>query len=78
MGPLSDDAVVRLISSSFVPVALNLYKIRVEKGEAGDFFRSVQKQKDQYQGLWVVSPGWSESPAGSCPAADADPIGWSC
>src|SRR4051812_35129634 len=39
-----------------VPVALNLYKIRQEKGEAGDFFRSVQKQKPNYQGLWVVSP----------------------
>jgi hypothetical protein len=39
-----------------VPVALNLYKIRQEKGEAGDFFRSVQRQKPNYQGLWLVSP----------------------
>jgi hypothetical protein len=39
-----------------VPVALNLYKIRQDKGEAGDFFRAVQKQKPNYQGLWVVSP----------------------
>jgi hypothetical protein len=39
-----------------VPVALNLYEIRKDKGEAGDFFRSVQKQKPNYQGLWVVSP----------------------
>jgi hypothetical protein len=39
-----------------VPVALNLYKVREDKGEAGDFFRSVQKQKPNYQGLWVVSP----------------------
>ena len=38
-----------------MPVALNLYKIRQDKGEAGDFFRSVQKQKPNYQGLWVVS-----------------------
>jgi hypothetical protein len=38
-----------------VPVALNLYKIRQDKGEAGDFWRSVQKQKPNYQGLWVVS-----------------------
>jgi hypothetical protein len=35
---------------------LNLYKIRQDKGEAGDFFRSVQRQKPNYQGLWVVSP----------------------
>lgn len=39
-----------------MPVALNLYKIREQKDEAGDFFRSAQKQKDQYQGLWIVSP----------------------
>jgi hypothetical protein len=37
-------------------VALNLYKIRAAKGEAGDFFRSVYRQKPQYQGLWIVSP----------------------
>src|SRR3954453_6484674 len=47
---------VHLIRTRFVPVALNLYKIRQDKGEAGDFFRSVQKQKPNYQGLWVVSP----------------------
>lgn len=39
-----------------MPVALNLYKIREAKGPAGDFFRSVQKQKPQYQGLWLVTP----------------------
>lgn len=39
-----------------MPVALNLYKIRQDKGEAGDFFRSAQKQKPNYQGLWLVSP----------------------
>lgn len=39
-----------------MPVALNLYKVSEDKGEAGDFFRSVQKQKPNYQGLWVVSP----------------------
>lgn len=47
---------IRLISSNFVPVAANLYEIRKEKGEAGDFFRNVQKQRPaQYQGLYVVS-----------------------
>jgi hypothetical protein len=35
---------------------LNLYRIRQDKGEAGDFWRSVQKQKPNYQGLWLVSP----------------------
>jgi hypothetical protein len=40
-----------------VPVALNLYEIREDKGSAGDFFRAVQKQRpDQYQGVYVVSP----------------------
>ncbi len=39
-----------------MPVALNLYKVREDKGEAGDFFRAVQKQKPNYQGLWLVSP----------------------
>jgi hypothetical protein len=39
-----------------VPVALNLYTIREAGGEGGDFFRSVYKQRPQYQGLWVVAP----------------------
>jgi hypothetical protein len=38
-----------------VPVALNLYKIRQAKDAAGDFFRSVQKQAPNYQGLWIVT-----------------------
>ena len=39
-----------------MPVALNLYKIRQGKGGAGDFFRSVQRQKPNSPGLWVASP----------------------
>ena len=39
-----------------MPVALNLYKIRQDKGEAGNFWHSVQRQKPNYQGLWLVSP----------------------
>ena len=39
-----------------MPVALNLYKIREAKDAGGEFFRSVYRQKSQYQGLWVVSP----------------------
>ena len=53
---MSDDRVINLIRTSFVPVALNLYAVREAKGEAGDFFRSVYQQKPQYQGLWLVSP----------------------
>jgi RNA polymerase sigma factor (sigma-70 family) len=50
-GPLSHDDVVRCISEKFVPVALNKF---VETNRP--FIRSLQRQKDQYQGLWVVSP----------------------
>jgi len=53
---LSDDAVIRRISTSFVPVALDHHKIANAKGETGDFYRSVYRQMLQYQGLWVVSP----------------------
>jgi hypothetical protein len=38
-----------------VPVALNLYKVRDDKGEGGEFFRSVQRQKPNYQGLWLAT-----------------------
>jgi hypothetical protein len=49
--------VIRRVSRSFVPVALNLYVIRKEKSAAGDFFRAVQKQRPaQYQGIYIVSP----------------------
>lgn len=56
MGPLSDRENLRLISTNFVPVAVNLYKIRKDKGEGGDFFRAVHKQKELYQGFWIVTP----------------------
>lgn len=53
---MSNQEVIQLISENFVPVALNLYTIRKEKSPAGDLFRSVYKQKPQYQGLWLVTP----------------------
>jgi hypothetical protein len=54
---LCHDEVIRFISSNTVPVALNLYLIRAQKDPAGDFFRSVQKQRpEQYQGLYLVAP----------------------
>ncbi len=44
------------VSTSFVPAAVNLYKVRRDPGPAGELFRSVQRQHDQYQGIWVVAP----------------------
>ena len=38
-----------------MPVAVNLIKIRTAP-DTRDFFRSVQQQKDSYQGIWIVSP----------------------
>jgi hypothetical protein len=55
VGPLSDPRVIDKISRNFIPVATNLYKIRARKDEVGDFFRAVQKKKDQYQGFWIVT-----------------------
>jgi hypothetical protein len=53
---LSSDDVIRRVSASFVPVAVNLYKVREADDAGGELFRSVQRQKDQYQGVWIVSP----------------------
>jgi hypothetical protein len=54
---LCQDDVIQFISTNTVPVALNLYVIRQQKDMAGDFFRSVQKQRPaQYQGLYLVAP----------------------
>ncbi len=54
---MSQDEVIHFISANTVPVALNLYVIRVQKDAAGDFFRAVQKQRPaQYQGLYLVAP----------------------
>jgi hypothetical protein len=33
-----------------------LYKVRQAKDAGGELFRSIQRQKDQYQGIWIVSP----------------------
>jgi hypothetical protein len=58
-----------------VPVALNLYKVRQDQGEAGDFWRSVQKQKPNYQGLWLVSPEGKVLAAHQDMSTMADPRG---
>ena len=54
-GPLSNDDVIQKISANFVPVAVSLQKIRTDPATR-DWFRAVGKQKDQYQGIWIVSP----------------------
>jgi hypothetical protein len=48
--------VIRRVSESFVPAAVNLYKVRKATDGSREFFLSVQRQKDQYQGIWIVSP----------------------
>ena len=53
---MSDSAVINLISTTCVPVALDHHKVSVDKGETGDFYRSVYNQLPRYQGLWLVSP----------------------
>jgi len=53
---LNDDEVVRRLSTMFIPVAVHLYEIRKDPGPGGDLFRSVQRQMDHYQGIWIVSP----------------------
>jgi hypothetical protein len=53
---LSDQKVIDRVSTNFVPVAVNLYKVRQAKDQGGELFRSIQRQKDQYQGIWIVSP----------------------
>jgi hypothetical protein len=53
---LSDPRVVALISKNFVPVAVNLYELRSGESEEGKLFEAIHKQKQQWQGLWVVAP----------------------
>ncbi len=46
---------VSKIDDHFIPVALNLYTIRKQKDESGELFRSIVAQRDQYQGIWIIS-----------------------
>jgi hypothetical protein len=52
---MNNEAVIRRISENFVPVAVNIYRMR-GKGPASKLFQSVQKQKYSYQGVWIVGP----------------------
>ena len=35
---------------------MNLYAARGTQDAGGELFRSIQRQKDQYQGIWIVAP----------------------
>jgi hypothetical protein len=50
VGSLSQDEVVRRVSASFVPAAVD------RKALGQDRLRSLQRQKPQYHGIWIVSP----------------------
>jgi hypothetical protein len=39
-----------------VPAAVNLYRVRRATDGSRELFLSIQRQKDQYQGIWIVSP----------------------
>jgi hypothetical protein len=39
-----------------VPAAINLYEVRKATDGSRELFLSIQRQKDQYQGIWIVSP----------------------
>jgi hypothetical protein len=40
----------------FVPAAVNLYEVREKSHPANEFFAKLQKQNDQYQGIWIATP----------------------
>jgi hypothetical protein len=44
------------VSQDFVPAAINLYRVRQANDGSREMFHSIQRQKDQYQGIWIVSP----------------------
>jgi hypothetical protein len=48
--------VIRRVSENFVPAAINLYRVRQANDGSRELFHSIQRQKDQYQGIWIVSP----------------------
>ena len=53
---MSDDQVIKAISRQCVPVAINRELISTEKSAAGDLYRGIQKQRQQYQGIYVIDP----------------------
>ncbi len=47
---------IHQVSTNFVPIAVNLYKIRAVHNAGGDLFRLAQAQNPQYQGIWILTP----------------------
>ncbi len=45
---------MEILSTKYVPAALNLYRTRDEKSPSGDLLRRFIKQKQMYQGMWIV------------------------
>jgi len=58
VGPLSNDEVIRNIAANFVPIAVNTRKVRDKSIDtpATRFFREVNAQTTQTQGVWIVAP----------------------
>jgi hypothetical protein len=44
-----------MIGRHFVPAAVNLYEVRKKDHPAYAFFAGLQKQKDNYQGIWIAT-----------------------
>jgi hypothetical protein len=65
--------VIRRVTTWFVPVAVNLYRVRAARDAGGDLFRSAQRQKYQYQGVWLVAPDGRVLAAHQDPE---DPAAW--
>lgn len=47
---------IERVGRDFVPVAVNLYRLREAVDGSRELFESIQRQKDQYQGIWIVGP----------------------
>lgn len=54
LGPLSREEVVRRVSAGFIPVALD--RQALAPGNDQEFFRSLQRQRPQFHGIWMTSP----------------------
>ena len=54
VGPLSQEDVVRRIATAFVPAAVDWKSL--PPGKSQDYLHSLQRQKSQYHGIWIVSP----------------------
>ena len=53
---MSSEAVVQKVTRFFVPVAVDRFQIGKSQRADGELWRSVQRQKKAFQGIWIVSP----------------------